>query len=133
MRSAADPWWIIGSAAVVLHGAHTRVADVDVLLSVRDAEAMGRRLGIDMRPGDGAGPFRSDRYGRWQAPPVPVEFMAGLVVRERSPVHPRTRTTANVETATVYLPAREEMIAILELFDRPKDRARAAMLRARDA
>ena len=37
LRGARDPWWVIGSAAARLHGAETPVADVDVLLSERDA------------------------------------------------------------------------------------------------
>jgi len=38
MAGADDPWWIIASAAVALHGADPgHVADVDVLLSIRDA------------------------------------------------------------------------------------------------
>ena len=37
---ARDHWWIIGSAAVVLHGVDTSVADVDLLLSPADAERL---------------------------------------------------------------------------------------------
>ena len=36
---AAEPWWIIGSTAVALHGgAVARVKDVDLMMSPGDAE-----------------------------------------------------------------------------------------------
>jgi hypothetical protein len=47
---AADPWWIIGSAAVVLHGgAVPDVKDVDLMMSGRDAEALIRRVSGELR------------------------------------------------------------------------------------
>lgn len=131
MAPARDPWWIIGSAAVVLHGAATTVADIDVLLSVRDADEIDMRLSLAPGGGDENGMFRSSRYGRWREPPLPVEFMAGLSVRGALALQPRSRVARSVGRSTVYVPDLDEVIAILDLFGRPKDMARAALLRAR--
>ena len=133
MADAREPWWIIGSAAAVLHGAATEAADIDVLLGVADADDLDARLGLGLRSGRGDALFRSERYGRWLEPSVPVEFMAELAVRGAAALVPRTRVPIAVGEAIVYVPGRRDMIAILELFGRPKDRARADLLRARPA
>ncbi len=44
-RSAAEPWWIIGSAAAALHGVNLPVADVDLLLTSNDAARLLQRMG----------------------------------------------------------------------------------------
>jgi hypothetical protein len=43
LAGARHPWWIIGSAAVALHGADVTVGDVDVLLGEEDARCSARR------------------------------------------------------------------------------------------
>lgn len=131
MADAREPWWIIGSAAVILHGADTEASDIDVLLGVAGANDLDVRLGLGLRGGRGSALFRSERYGRWSEPLLPVEFMAGLAVRGGATLVPRTRVPIAVGDAVVHVPDRREMIAILELFGRPKDRARADLLRAR--
>src|SRR4051812_40445569 len=95
MKAAHDPWWIIASAAVALHGADAgRVADVDVLLSLRDARRLLPPLGIDVRPGAAHPIFQSDVFGTWTGQPLPVEFMVGFFHRSGDrwlPVAPLTR------------------------------------------
>jgi len=52
MDAACDPWWIIASGAVALHGADTgQVADVDVLLSVTDATRILPAIDIEPQLG----------------------------------------------------------------------------------
>ncbi len=78
MVEARDPWWIIASAAVALHGADPgHVADVDVLLSITDAQRILPTIGIQLRQGSEHAAFRSTIFGTWSgATPLPVEFMA---------------------------------------------------------
>ena len=79
MENTQDPWWIIASAAVTLHGANPgHVGDVDVLLSLRDARRVIPTLGLALQPGAHHAEFRSTIFATWREPPLPVEFMAGF-------------------------------------------------------
>jgi hypothetical protein len=130
MASAHDSWWIIASAAAVLHGADIEVADVDLLVSARDGEALLARIG----PTDAPNPsdrFRSDLFGRWTTPPLPVDIMAGfhaLASDGWRPVLPATRIGIPLGDATLHVPSIAELIEHCRLFGRPKDIARAAIL-----
>jgi hypothetical protein len=58
LAEARQPWWIIGSAAVALHGADVTVGDVDVLLGEADARgAAAAGAGCDGGRGERAVPF----------------------------------------------------------------------------
>jgi hypothetical protein len=132
LAGMADDWWIISGAAVAMHGvANVEVADVDLLVSLRDAEPLASRIGIALAPGEGHDLFRSALFGRWPEPPLPVEIMAGFHVRSVngwSEVWPTTREAVTVEGAAVFVPSREELGRMLLGFGRPKDRARAKLL-----
>lgn len=107
MASASDDWWIIGSAAVALHGAApVTVADIDVLCSERDARAV---------------------VARWTGLPLAVEFMAGFRVRG-AVVALTTRELVRVAGGVVAVPSREELRALLVSFGREKDLVRAGLL-----
>ena len=76
---AGDEWWIIGSAAVVLHGRSLeRVEDVDLLMSAADADAFLNQVGEVPRSGAPSDRFRSTVFGIWREPPIPVEVMGGF-------------------------------------------------------
>jgi len=68
---AAHPRWIIGSAAVVLHGgavvlhggAVVRVRDLDLMMSAADAERLLRRVGGELRDSGSSDRFRSAIFG----------------------------------------------------------------------
>ncbi|MBA2934871.1 hypothetical protein HZF05_12255 [Sphingomonas sp. CGMCC 1.13654] len=130
MRDARDSWWIIASAAAALHGADIPVADVDLLASRRDAEALLTRLGLTgtSQPSDR---FRSDLFARWTGLPLPIDIMAGFHVlgpddwRELRPV---TRIAIPLGDVTFPVPSIPELIYQCRLFARPKDVARAAIL-----
>lgn len=130
LRCAHDPWWVIGSAAAWLHGAATSVADVDVVLSPRDAhDAMAAWRGAVVVgvPGER---FRSSLYASLDGATLPIELMAGLHVCSSGrwvAVQPATRRSVG----NVYVPALAELQAMFVLFGRPKDRARADLLRDR--
>lgn len=58
MNDAYDPWWIIASAAVALHGADAgHISDVDVLLSVDDAMRILPALGVKPQKKEGIQSF----------------------------------------------------------------------------
>ena len=132
MREARDPWWVISSAAVALHGVvPITVADVDVMTSVEDARRVMTRLGVVPARESASLMFRSAVFGRWTAPPLMVEIMAGFHVANAAgwtEVIPRTRVPILVEEAIVYVPDRVELAEMLRLFGRPKDLERVRLL-----
>ena len=79
MRPARHPWWIIGSGAVVLHGAEAGdVHDIDVLIDHEDAAAVLAADGVDSRDAldSGAkatqsGVLASAKGGIWHFRPAP--------------------------------------------------------------
>lgn len=132
MRAAGDPWWVIASAAMALHGAHPiEVADIDLLTSERDAERLIAALGIAPEPPGGTPLFRSALFARWTDPPVPVEIMAGFQVHTPQGWHsvrPATRIAHMLGGRALFIPSAEEVLDHCRLFDRPKDRERAALM-----
>jgi len=132
---ASDPWWIIASAAVALHGANPgHVADVDVLLSVADARRILPTIGIEVERGSAHASFRSSIFAKWNGTtPLPVEFMANFHHRSGErwlPVQPATRLRIDVDGVSVFVPERVELQTMLTSFGRPKDLERARSLAA---
>ncbi len=124
LAGAGRPWWIIGSAAVALHGADVSVGDVDVLLAEEDARAVLPALGLGVTAGEGSALFRSAVFARWDAPPLTVEFMAGFGFRAADgwhPVRPATRERVMLGDRALFVPGRTELIAMLQGFGRAKD------------
>ena len=132
-RLARDPWWIIGSTALCLLGVATEVADIDLLTSVRDADALtrawpGRRVAVGPRPGDSH--FRS-RYSRYMFDPLVLEVMGDLEVHRADgwqPVRIERTRHCRIGGYDLPIPTMSEQMRLLELFDRPKDHARLRML-----
>lgn len=135
MASALEDWWLIGSAAVALHGADPGgIADVDVLLSEADARVILPQLGLPAAAGSAHHQFASDIFGTWGAAPLAVEFMADLrqcIAGVWHPVQPQTRIERRGEGWRIFIPERDELATILRSFGRPKDMARLAALTAR--
>jgi hypothetical protein len=131
---ACDPWWIIGSAAVTLHGAHVPdIKDVDVLMTATDAEQVLRHLGLRSCPPTSSTIFRSSVFGTWSAPPLPVEVMGDLSLATPAgwrPVRPDTRQAVTVDGHRLFVPSAGELIAMLRSFGRPKDLVRLRLLEA---
>ena len=132
VQDAEDDWWLIGSAAVVLHGGQIpHVKDVDLMMSARDAEASLRRVGGQ---GGGAEPserFQSDIFGVWSAPPIPIEIFGGFrlaAAGEWQEVTFATREPVAVGNACVFVPSAAELVRLLHSFGRAKDLERAARL-----
>jgi hypothetical protein len=134
MASAYDPWWIIASAAVALHGADAgAVGDVDVLLSRSDALRILPKIGVEPAGGSESAGFVSGIFATWRRAALPVEFMADFTYRCGSTwitVAPTTRQAIDVAGSTVFVPDRAELHRLLLAFGRPKDLARARSLEA---
>lgn len=133
LAECEDDWWIIGSAAVWLHGAEAgSIADVDVMVSARDFERISKRLDLDRAAPDGKDLFDSQSFGKWSGTPLAVEFMTGLKVKTSEgweDVQPESRIARDRESGTFYVPEKGELAEILEQFGRPKDLTRAKALR----
>lgn len=132
MATARDPWWIIASAAMALHGAHPlRVADIDLLASEHDAAALIAALALRPDMSGGTPRFRSALFARWLAPPLPVEIMASFEVHAPDgwqTVRPATRHRIMLDGRSLFVPSADELIAHCRLFGRPKDEQRATIL-----
>ena len=130
MAGAADPWWVIGSAAAALHGLEIpTIGDVDIVTSVADVRRLLSAPDVVAVDDDGTGQFRSDVFARLTGLPLKVEFLGGLHVRG-TPLAIATRVVMMVGGKPVYVPSREELVRIFRLFGRPKDLTRAEALAA---
>ncbi len=131
LAGAQDPWWVVSSAAVALHGvAPIEVGDVDVLMSVADAQRAMDQLGVVPIEDGASALFRSTLFTRWEMPPLVVEIMAGFHIATGSgwtEVLPRTRVPIFVDERVVYVPDRAELAEMLRLFGRPKDLERVRL------
>ena len=131
LEAAQDDWWLIGGAAVALQGLAIDIADIDVLLSVRDIRQVIAILNIRPNEGVAIDRVRSDVWARWTALPLGVDLITGLQIRTGAlwtRVEPKTREAVTVGGCAVYVPSWVELIGILRLFGRPKDLERAEAL-----
>jgi hypothetical protein len=133
--AAAEPWWIIGSAAVALHGADvTDIRDIDLLMGLADADWLVAQLGLSAEPESEHPQFSSQLFAVWREPLLPVEIFAGFKLRSGkgwTEVQPRTREPIAVGRRTLFVPAAEELHQLLLSFGRSKDLNRARSLSAR--
>jgi hypothetical protein len=125
-------WWIIASAAVVLHGFDPGpVGDVDVLLDRRDAPAVFATLGLPDRLGESNAQFRSEHFAIWRGSAMPVELMAGFQLHEDGEwreIRLQSRQFVQLGDHNLFVPERHELRELFNRFGRPKDLARAALL-----
>jgi hypothetical protein len=135
-RHCRDPWIVIGSAAAYLAGAAVTVADLDVLTSVRDAQAMAghwqAQRDLEYTPADSPR-FRSHFLARFHFGGLPVEVMGGLEVSGADgwmPVRIGASTRVDIDGLSVPIPTVAEQIRVLQSFARPKDFQRVALLKA---
>ena len=130
MPADAD-WWIIGSAALALSGIPVQPKDVDVFAASAVVEPVRLALGVAATP-SGSERFRSSPYFQFQPEgALPIDFMGGLEVASAGAwvaLHIESRIPVRIGNATLFIPTLEEQAAILRLFGRPKDLARAALI-----
>ena len=127
------PWWLIGSAAMAVHGAAVEVRDVDLLLGIADAKAFSARRGVAPEPGVPSDLFFSAVFAALPAPPYTIELFAGFRVRDGTswrPLVPETREMHSIGGASIFVPSVAELIAWGRLFGRSKDAAREPLLQA---
>ena len=131
---AADPWWVIASAAVALHGAPVDdVRDVDLLMSDRDARSALLRAGVQPDVGRATDLFRSAVFGTWHGPPLLVEIFGDFEFAGPggwTRVAPQSREPITIGNHTLFVPSVAELKRLLIGFGRPKDLARARLLPA---
>lgn len=134
MAAAHDDWWIIGSAAVALHGARpVTVADIDVLTSRDQALRLAELWDASPEPPGDHPLFRSAIHFEHRLAGATIDVMAELEVNGPAGwtlLRPASRVPLRAGAATLYAPDRAELVEILRLFGREKDLARAALLRA---
>ena len=129
LADAEEPWWIIGSVAVALHGGSPgAVRDIDVVLGHKDAERYFRTLGLANAATSGSRLFRSDLFACWTEPLVRIELMAGLHVNGPRGWQPLAIETREEVRNGLFAPSISELRDILQAFGRPKDVQRAATL-----
>ena len=129
--AAQDPWWVIASAAAALHGAAVEVADVDLLMSARDARRILATAGVEAAAGARSERFHSQVFGRIRGLPLDLEIMADFSVCADGtwhPVVPVTRELVVVGGATLFIPGKAELQSLLRMIGRPKDLLRASLL-----
>lgn len=128
-----DDWWVIGSAAALLHGASAGpVRDVDLLVSRRDGERLLAIWSLSADPPGSDGLFRSSLHAHKATPGLAIDIMADLECNAAGIWHriaPRSRQRIGRVAHGVYVPSVPELIEMLTLFGRDKDLARAAVLR----
>ncbi len=130
-----DDWWIVGSAAAALSGFDAVVpADVDILCSPRDAQALRRvwaaYVDASFAPKDDQR-FRSV-FARFMHLPMPLEVMGGLQVNGIggwSELSVGATRTVMLGDHALPVPTIAEQIRLLQRFGRDKDLARVAQLR----
>jgi hypothetical protein len=131
LHALDEPWWLIGSAAMVLHGvALPAIDDVDVLTTPAGAWALATRWGVEPTTPQPSEQFDSEVFFQRSDTPLAVEVMAGFRVKTAhgwTPVLPETRVALG---GRWFAPSRAELLKILALFGREQDLKRAERLRA---
>ncbi len=136
LSACTGPWAIYGGAALHLHGFDDGpLGDIDILMTLEDAEAMAEQAGIASKIVPPSGLFRSREFLCTEIAGMAVEFMAGLEVCRHGqwwPVEVRSVERVAVGEAGVCVASRAELIRIFRLIGREKDMRRAAMLESTD-
>lgn len=128
LSAAADPWWVLGSAAMALIGVDPgEIRDIDVLVSRRDATALMDSHHWENQADGGTEQFRSSIFLRPGLGEKRVEIMSEYEIRRGDkwePVQPASRLRVMLDDTALFVPERWEQIEILNRLARPKDRER---------
>jgi hypothetical protein len=131
LHDLTEPWWLIGSAAMVLMGVDLpAIDDVDILTTPAGARALAARWDVEPTTPGPSDRFDSEVFLQRSDTPLAVEVMAGFRVKtgqDWTPVLPKTRVALG---GRWYAPTRVEILEMLTLFGRDQDLERAALLRA---
>ena len=131
LHDLTEPWWLIGSAAMVLMGVDLpAIDDVDILTTPAGARARAARWDVEPTTPAPSDRFDSEVFFQRSDTPLAVEVMAGFRVKTGqgwTPVLPKTRVALG---GRWHAPTRVEILEMLALFGRDQDLERAALLRA---
>lgn len=129
-----DPFYIIGSSALVLTGVPLEITDdIDLLTSYRDADFLKEywqayKLGA-YSPND-SDKFRSN-FGRFQSNTTLVEVMGGLEVFDKGEwqkLQINEYFELSINQLSIRIPTLEEQERIFRLFGRAKDLTKADII-----
>lgn len=136
MTEAHQPWWLIGPAAVGLHGGEAGTfSRFEVIVSPGDARRLAGLRGLTLERGP-ASPLKRAR----QSLTLPLGGLDARLMYGAEQhaggrwvaVLPTTRVGFDLgDGRIVYTPERDELIAILKQTGRGRDLARAASLEGR--
>lgn len=126
-------WWIIGSTAALLAGFDDfQPADIDLVGSFEVMTAFVEAFGCKPVQTFDHQQFRSNPFQRVQRfGVVPIEVMGGLEVFANGHWNRlvlKTRIEISGFGSSLWIPSVDEQIAVLELFGRPKDLAKAKVM-----
>ncbi len=131
---AGADWWLIGSVAAKLSGINVEPQDVDVLASTATIEAIADNLGGGVSQGNRNERFRSRPFCRVTVEHgLDIELMGDLEVCRSGiwqPLVVTSRVAVEIAAGTVYVPLLGEQVRIFELFGRPKDLAKAELIKS---
>jgi hypothetical protein len=134
LHALTDDWWLIGSAAMVLHGvALAQIDDVDILTTPAGARRLAAHWGVEPTTPGPSERFDSDVFFQRSDTPLAVEVMAGFRVKAAggwTPVLPKTRVALAWPGGPWFAPSRAELLDMLALFGRAQDLQRAKLLSA---
>jgi len=134
MQGAHNPWWVIGPAAVALHGADVGgLKHIDVLVSPGDARRISDLMTCRKFRRQGTPLLRARSTLETALGEVPAEFHSWLEVRSGGDWRPlalQSRVPIEVGEALMPVPARDELVEMLSLYGTGADHKLAARLSA---
>jgi hypothetical protein len=133
MAGASEPWWIIGSTAMVLAGVvGVMPDDIDVVADGKMLQRILQDANINVVEPLPHAKFRSMPYSRIKVVGgADIEFQGDLDLRENGQWQRlliASRVQISVGEAVVFVPSLDEQLRILRRFGREKDLAKAALL-----
>jgi hypothetical protein len=134
LHDLGEDWWLIGSAAMVLHGvALAAIDDIDILTTPAGARRLAAQWGVEPTTPGPSEKFDSEVFFERTDTPLAVEVMAGFRVKvggDWTPVLPTSREALAGPGGPWFSPSRGELLNILALFGRAQDLTRAKLLGA---
>lgn len=125
-------WMIIGGAAMVLYDLEKGpVADIDIILTSKDAALLCKHFSWMNYADAQSSRFRSDYLLRPDLGPIPVEILGGFRISTTHgwiDVSGCETQTFHVRSQKVFLPTRRALSSIFRLCGREKDFQRVALL-----
>lgn len=133
MTEAHQPWWLIGPAAVALHGGDAgNFTRFEVIVSPGDARRLAEARGLSLVRGPATALKRARNSLTLPLGGIEARLMVWVeqhVAGRWVPVQPKSRVAVDLgDGRKVFTPDRDELAAILKQTGRARDLARAASL-----